>query len=297
MGQPPGGPLPAGVPLLPRIVRASGSQIGLLTEGSLPPQARYIPPGQNLLVRIINSLATTRVAVLITELIPTGEVITTRQDFTPTSDRLVNDRTILLTEGWLLSIQVFTFGSEPLRGQTWVSVRVLDGTVEAGGEQIQTLINDYVEAGGSLTWPGNIISHFTKPPGVIRSITGTDPAAGSQIQETVPANTLWRIISIFFSLTTVLAGAQIRVDFRDAADNVFYRAGPEQNQGVGSTIRYSLGGQHGFFSGAGETFFTGLPVNLYLTDSFDFITSQLAAFPADANFTAPQFLVEEWIQL
>ena len=39
-------------------------------------------------------------------------------------------------------------------------------------------------------------------PGTIQSITGTDPSAGNEISQTVPANTIWRLWGMYATLVT-----------------------------------------------------------------------------------------------
>lgn len=130
--------------------------------------------------------------------------------------------------------------------------------------------------------------------GRIRSITGTDPAAGAQISETVPARRRWLLRSLTFSLTTDANAADRRVmiAITDGTNTYFfYPFGTVQTASL--TYTYHL--TQGLFGEAqmANNIYTPLPT-LFITEPYE-ILSTLSNGQAGDDFTAPIMLVEEWI--
>ena len=102
---------------------------------------------------------------------------------------------------------------------------------------------------GKGTWVRRLIQRavleddFTYPPGrgVIRIVTGADPAAGQEISETVPSGKIWKLRSIVFVLATSSTAATRRVilDFDDGT-NVFSTTVPNATQAASLTYYYKF---------------------------------------------------------
>jgi len=134
-------------------------------------------------------------------------------------------------------------------------------------------------------------------PGCIRAITGTDPAAGSEICETVPTNARWRLLGIRFSLTTSSAVADrlVQLVIDDGTTPILWGDFFPDVQTAGNiwTYQASLGGvEHGNRSGIQRL---ALVNDLILPQGWRIRTST-ANLQIDDDFAAPELIVEEWIE-
>lgn len=131
-------------------------------------------------------------------------------------------------------------------------------------------------------------------PGVLRVVTGTDPAANTEISETVPAGKMWRIISINFTLVTdgTAANRRPRLFFDDGTTE-FYRVGSTQDHAASTTYVYTAAAQGASQSNNGNTVMLPLPPDLILGPGFRIRTSTASAQSTD-NYGAPAIYVEEW---
>jgi len=134
-------------------------------------------------------------------------------------------------------------------------------------------------------------------PGCIRAITGTDPAAGSEVCETVPTNARWRVISFRFALTTsaTVADRHVQLVVDDGAGPILWGDFSPSTQPASSTLTYqaSTGGvEHTDRAGVPRI---ALPDNLILPQGWRIrtVTSNLQS---DDDFAAPALIVEEWIE-
>jgi hypothetical protein len=89
------------------------------------------------------------------------------------------------------------------------------------------LLQGYVTDTSRLSFPGSPIRSSIEGPGVLRSITGTNPAANAEISETVPTNARWRVHAIRFTLVTDanVANREVALTLDDGAA-VFARSPP-----------------------------------------------------------------------
>lgn len=131
-------------------------------------------------------------------------------------------------------------------------------------------------------------------PGTIRSITGTDPAAGAEISETVPADARWRLMGVGLTLVTdaTAANREVRLVIDDGT-TIIAEIPAGVTQVASETRRYSFGA--GFPRGAGAQSLNVIaplpPVVLGAGYRVRTLTTNLQA---GDNYGAPQLLVEEW---
>ena len=132
-------------------------------------------------------------------------------------------------------------------------------------------------------------------PGRIRSITGTDPAAGAAMIETVPAGVIWRFISmqVTFVTDSNVANRFVRFIFDDGT-NDYLTIANDQGQAENITLVYSVGA--GIFGGFGgfDTQLIPSPPDLFLPAGHR-IKEGVGNFQVGDDFSAPQLLVEEWV--
>lgn len=260
-----------------------------------PPAAVYVSRDDVLYVRSRNSVAGLVVTVAGRFQRADGDVIPFSETHTPNADRSVAIESIALSEGFLRSAVCFISSGTARRGQTWIELGVLRGVAGAGAVR-QVLTKDYVTPGEAIGWPGGPIRSSVEGPGMLLSVAGTDPAAGVEIVETVPADARWRFIGATFQLVAgvAVANRQVHLVFDDGA-NVLFRTVAASVQTAGQTHNYNAGA-HGVTAAvvAGEQF---LPTSseLLLFQAWRLRTATDALQAAD-DYGAPRLLVEEWIE-
>jgi len=178
------------------------------------------------------------------------------------------------------------------RGELYVRI-----SLRLGGFPVGRLISGYLTDVRISTWPPGVDEPFVSGRGLPRVITGTDPAAGSEISETVPTNVAWRLIGFRFTLVTdaTVANRNVRVIIDDGTTECV-RIPPNFNHAASITANYFAGvglGVIGWMTGAVGVM--PLPVDLILFQGWRIRTNTLNLQAGD-NFRAPVLYVEEWIQ-
>jgi len=134
----------------------------------------------------------------------------------------------------------------------------------------------------------------TRPGGRIRVIVGTDPAAGGDIMEVVPAGVQWRLISARAGLATdvTVINRVVRLICDDGV-NSFALLESNYNQPDSLTMSYTFADVSLRGVGLGEAVISGIPAGMILGPGFRFFTSTIGLQAGD-NWGAPSFMVEEW---
>jgi len=131
-------------------------------------------------------------------------------------------------------------------------------------------------------------------PGTLRSITGTDPAAGAEISETVTANARWRLISFRASLVTDATVANRRMNLNiDDGTNTLLLTPPASDQAATLTYIYQASNYGTVSNFLSTTMALPLPSDLILHGGYR-IRSSTNSLQAGDNWGAPQYLVEEY---
>lgn len=197
--------------------------------------------------------------------------------------------------GWLTDLSIVVTGATPQRGQTYVRVDVVRGLVSSG-VVLSTLVQGYVTATKRLAYPGSVVEDSLAGAGALRSLTGTDPAAGVEVSETVPTGARWRLVSVEVTLVTDATVANRRIHlFVDDGTNVYFETHNNTAQTASTTIRHSFGAGVGLVVGDGVSAVAPLPVALLLGAGHRFRSSTSGIVAGD-NFGAPQYAVEEYLE-
>jgi hypothetical protein len=103
-------------------------------------------------------------------------------------------------------VQLRATAGSPVAGKCFAIVELVRG--RAGAVQpLGTLLEGYVSDVQRLAWPGSPLRSSVDTPGVSSIITGTDPAAGSECLDTVPAGARWEVLAWFATLVASAAVA------------------------------------------------------------------------------------------
>jgi len=176
-------------------------------------------------------------------------------------------------------------------GQCYVNV-----LLTMAGFRVMTLAQGYVAEGVDLVFPNGEVRSSLDGPGMLRSITGTDPAAGAEVSESVPTNARWRLLSVRATLVTSVAVAnRLTRWIIDDGTNIFFYPDDNSWQGAGSTVNRLLSSvqTRGTIGWDVNAMLPVHPVILFQGWRIRTVTENLQA---GDDYSAPQLMVEEWIE-
>lgn len=264
-------------------------------EDATPPARVYIQQHDRGVLRVHNSASSAVVVLRFEILRPDGHIQNFEERLTPSTDRASSTKFFGLTEGFLLRAVAFAAAGTPKRGQTFVQFSILRGRL-ALTEEVEAILSDYVSEGHVISYPGSVIRSPLEGPGFIRVITGTDPAAGVEITETVPTNARWRFIGALLTLVTDATAAN-RQPFFIVSDGSSAWFSFSWGTVVTASLTAFLNAATGVVNTAPSAIVQMLtvPIDLYMLAGHDFQTSTFSLQAGD-NWAAPIYSVEEWIE-
>lgn len=256
--------------------------------------ALYVTGEDNLRVTSFNGVAGVELAIEGRFLDAAGRVVPLAERHVPNTDRTAATSIITLGEGWLANLQVRASVGSPLQGQAFVLVELVRGH-RGGIQPLATLVQGYASSTQRLAWPGSPLASSVTGSGAVRTILGTDPAAGVEITETVPAGVRWALRSFRFTLTTSAAAANRRPTLIiDDGANEIWRVNSNVDQTATQISQYLAGVGAPFATLDVRVFSLPLPVGLALLAGYRLRTST-AAIQAGDDYAAPVYQVEELI--
>ena len=268
-------------------------------EGRLVPSPyHFLFTGEDALrVCVHNAVSGVVVAVHYRMQTPKGGTVANAHTFTPSSDRSMYEQEIAIGEGYLLNVVAFASSGSPRIGQTFVKVDVIRGR-GTSATVLATILQDYITARQPVAWPGSPIRTSFDGGGVIRLVSGTDPPAGSEWSETVPAGARWQVLSICAQLTAsaVAATRQPRISIESGGTYLLRFAG-----------RASVGASQVLV----VTWATGITPETVPQSAFainycpatiillagDSINSNTDLMDPGDNWTGPRIYVREWLEV
>jgi hypothetical protein len=254
-----------------------------------------VSPDTQLVVRSWNSLSGLVLTVVGRLLDADGKLRTFEFGHTPNTDRSKAESAYTLTAARLIDVAVTAKSGSPYRGHCYVTLGLARRTAPTT-EYYQDLAKGYVTAAGGLIWPGGPYLDSVEGPGLLRSITGTDPAAGQEISETVPTNARWRLRALYAALVTDATVTDRRVDLRISDGTyVFAWLAWASTQPASATYTYQVA-EYGYApTTTGSIRYYSVPSLGQLLQGWRIYT-MTNNLQAGDNWGAPQMLVEEWIE-
>lgn len=80
--------------------------------------------------------------------------------------------------------------------------------------------------------------------GILKVVSGADPAAGAEVSDAVPAGKTWRLHGVLLQLVTSATAATRRTHLvLDDGTTVFYRRGSNATQAASLTQNYAFAGE------------------------------------------------------
>lgn len=269
--------------------------VSFTTRLVTPPAALYLAPEDNIEITSRNSLAGVTLAAQGRFLGTDGRLQPFRFDHTPTSNRAQVVTAHRLGEGFLLNLFMIITAGTPRRGQTFGRVLTMQG-LETVRYETGVLLQGYIATDNHLAYPLSPQEHSLSGPGMLRSITGTNPAAGVEISETVPTAARWRLASMRAQLVTDATVASRRPQLIvDDGTTELFRVIPNVTQAASTTKNWQFLDS---FPSTGfdlNDAFSNLPPGLFVFAGWRIRTSTIDLAAGD-NWGAPQLLVEEWIE-
>lgn len=210
-------------------------------------------------------------------------------DLVTTSDRALTSQAFAITAPpRLLTVRAASTGVQ--RGTCFVRISLrVEGVIMA------TLFSDYVTDTGAPAYPNGAVKSSIEGPGLIRSITGTNPAASVEISETVPTGALWKLHAVHAVLVNdanVASRAPVLV-ITDGT-NILHRIYIGLTPTAGQTARMTWSTYGANITAALSAISALLPNDLLLPAACA-ITTVTGSFQVGDNYDAPQLLIEEWI--
>lgn len=193
------------------------------------------------------------------------------------------------------------WGSLPIEAGDIVMIRTHNRSVSQS-LRLRLLLGE--EDGSPVSWNRSV---DPGTHGSLRTVTGTNPAAGAEVSEAVPANARWRLrafsVVLVTDATAVTRNAQIVIDDGTTANRRFYSVGNDQGASLTRTHLFTQGFQAAAPTISARSFIdtdtvlvqSTLPEDLLLPRSGRIRTVTVGIVAGD-NFAAPIFQVEEWLE-
>lgn len=216
-------------------------------------------------------------------------------DVEPTSDRAATTKDFFIGEGFLLSCMATLSSGNANRGQCYVRAHIQRNT-GAAAVKLHRVISGYVTDDNSPSFPYGVPQGPLDGPGMLRSVTGTNPAAGAEITDAVPTGARWRLstVSASFVADANVANRRVRAIIDDGTLEMFrYKAAADQT--AGQTNQYTFAPLGSESAIANNVAIIPIPPDCYMFAGWRFVTSTVNLQVGD-NWGAPQYLVEEWIE-
>lgn len=210
-------------------------------------------------------------------------------DMTTSSDRSLVS-TVIDIDSIPLFLTAKTSGTGVKRGELFVKIYL-----RVNGAIVALLMSGYVCDTSKFSYPGSNVENSTDGHGLIRSVTGTNPAAGAEISETVPTGARWRLIAVRFALANdaTVANRNPRYIVDDGTNILIVPASTIQ-QTASAAYSYNVSSFGANVTPAYSSDFNIMLPEVIMNEGWRFRTNTIGIQAGD-DYGAPQLLVEEWI--
>lgn len=270
-------------------------EISFQTVKVPPPAWLYVGPDDRLIIQVSNAAPNAVIYMSVRLMLPHGEVIPNYYQFTLPAAPGEAMWTIPLPESFLLSV-TFVSSSTVRSGACWLRCILMHGS-GGGASHAQGIAAGYLAYRSFLTWPYPRFQNPVEGPGRLRVIVGTDPAAGWQIMETVPAGARWRLLALTATLATSAVVIDRMVMLRlDDGVQTWWMSVPSFLHPAGFIAPYNFAiGVPARVSAPPGYIQDALPDRITLAAGWRFRTDTVNMDAGD-NWGAPVYYVEEWVE-
>lgn len=168
-------------------------------------------------------------------------------------------------------------------------------TLLLNDDPLYDLVAGFVYSGKALTWPSISSPDMRPGGGTLRAFTGSNPAAGAQVSETVPTGFLWHVLGARLQLTTDANAANRRVHIRFIASGLDIAECIAPIDQTASLIRKYHIGQYGDLTvnADDDDILVAMPADVWLP-SASTISTTTTNIQATDDFISPNFIIEEF---
>lgn len=179
------------------------------------------------------------------------------------------------------------------RGQVYAKVSLRINT-----DLVHILASGYVDRSKGLSWPASDYEPSASGIGRHQLLNGTDPAAGAEIDHSLPDNRFLKIRAIGFTLVTDANAADRRVhaQLQFAGVSVGFEFISDTLQVASTTRRYMLTATPAGNLAADDDIIIPIPPDLMIGPSWSFNTETENIQVGD-NFGNQVFIVEQWFNI
>jgi len=193
---------------------------------------------------------------------------------------------------WPICLMARQTAGNPRRGQTFIQI-----ALNLGGHRHVILAQDYIDRHHTLSWPPGRVKSSVEGPGYHLVEVGTNPAADTEISETMPTNSRRRLKAIQFTLVTGVAAAnrEVVLVINDGTDDIgYWSAGAVQTAGLTRSYIFSpeVSRMTAFDNSGNIT----VPIPELTLMAGWVITTQTLNRQAADDYGAPRMTLEEWIE-
>lgn len=210
-------------------------------------------------------------------------------DITTSSDRSLITSIIDITNV-PITLTARTTARGVKKGELYIKVSLrVDGVVVA------LLMAGYVAETHKIAYPGGFFEGSIDENGLMRTILGTDPAAGVEILETVPAGARWKLKAFNCALSTdaTVANRYPRIQITDGT-NIIWEEDPPTAQTASLTQNFNTGPSTIRTAVAIANKIWALPSEMTLEAGYQIKTATISLQAGD-NWGVPKITVEEYI--
>lgn len=261
------------------------------------PNQFYLTGEDRLRIVSVNAATSVRLTIACRTAPPDGSTVAQQFAHVPATDRSKRTDDYSIGEGSLLNVTVFASAGAPRMGETYVIVQLVRGA-GAAAAVLGTILGGSVTTTQALGFPGSPIMSSLEGEPFVRMVSGTQPAAGASFTETCPTGARWELQRLFASLTTSAAAGIRDVEFRvvqGGIHTVLCRS--RDTQGPSSTINYMWAPNLPFFPNAAGTLLQQPFPDRTIVNGGDFFYVSTTAGAAGDQWTAPTYVVREWLEV
>lgn len=278
----------------PSKIYSSPREVQLAAKEVQPPSPLYLQAEDSLILNLICAtiLVATSFSLQLRWLRPDGEIVSTRKRID--APFLPQTLTFTLGEGFLLSATLTPLVLNPLQYNGVFCTLTVERDLPEAGFYHWVLFADYISGNHFPTWPYGVQIKLTDGAGRIRSITGTAPAVGADVSETVPSSVRWRLLSFTATLTTsAVVANRFPVYVIDDGANILFRSPPVASVPASTTVSLNLENVGSTVGASVSTQVLPYDSSILLAASFR-IRTVTSLIDAGDQWTAPHYLVQEW---
>lgn len=225
-----------------------------------------------------------------------GRIVPFVETLVPATDRTASTLDRPMVEGELLGVSARVSVGTSRDGWTYAVIELGTGSGSAF-QALDVLAADCITATRRASWPGGFVRGPLDSSGFLRSISGTTPAAGAEVTESVPTGARWDIIAFRAQLiTSATVANRIPELAADDGANIYFQSANSVNHTASTTIRYSWSaGFGGLVNGVGNEQGRALPDILTLAAGSRLRTITGSIQVGD-QWSGVQYLVRERIE-